>query len=190
MHGWDVSEGCREHDLPGHCYRQHGPFWSRRWRGKLGFDFWSGDRLARLSAWRTKGIRRAEVTKASRTREGPYRAANVAGRCRRGHRIAVLAHIHLLHLLTAACGATRTSLDVRAMSAIEGISEVKYSLGVFRMLTLNGHPGSFRWCSKLREVAPIGRSRRDERQVKPLGLLASSVKYTGAYRKLSVVLVH
>ena len=34
---------------------------------------------------------------------------------------------------------TRTSRDVRAMSVIEGISEAKYSVRVFRMLTPNGH---------------------------------------------------
>jgi hypothetical protein len=33
-------------------------------------------------------------------------------------------------------GTTRTFRDVRAMSVIEGISEVKYSLRVFRLLTL------------------------------------------------------
>jgi hypothetical protein len=35
-------------------------------------------------------------------------------------------------------GTTRTCRDVRSMSVIEGISEVKYSLQVFRILTQSG----------------------------------------------------
>jgi hypothetical protein len=35
-------------------------------------------------------------------------------------------------------GTTRTSRDVRAMSVMEGTSEVKYSPRVFRMLTQRG----------------------------------------------------
>jgi len=38
----------------------------------------------------------------------------------------------------SAFGTTPTFRDVRSMSVIEGISEVKYSLRVFRLLTLNG----------------------------------------------------
>jgi hypothetical protein len=41
----------------------------------------------------------------------------------------------------SASGTTRTFEDVRAMSVIEGISEVKYSRRVFRMLAWRGQLG-------------------------------------------------
>src|SRR5215467_13699539 len=69
MHGWDVSEGCREHDLPRPLLSPaRAFFWSRRWREKLGFDFWSGDRLARrlsVADQRNKEGRSDEVMMAS-----------------------------------------------------------------------------------------------------------------------------
>jgi len=40
--------------------------------------------------------------------------------------------------MTSAYGTSRTSRDVRLMSAIEGISGVKYSLQASRLSTLNG----------------------------------------------------
>jgi hypothetical protein len=40
-----------------------------------------------------------------------------------------------MRLTTSVVGTTRTSRHVRAMSVIEGTSEVKYSLRVFRLLT-------------------------------------------------------
>jgi hypothetical protein len=43
----------------------------------------------------------------------------------------------VLHM--SAADTTRTSRHVRSMSVIEGISEVKCSLRVFRMLTQTGH---------------------------------------------------
>jgi hypothetical protein len=40
----------------------------------------------------------------------------------------------------SAVGTTRTCPDVRVTSAIEGISDLKCSLGAFRILTQHGHP--------------------------------------------------
>src|SRR5262249_40027724 len=43
---------------PDHCYRQHGPFLSRRWREKLGFDFWFGAEKTLVSQLRPRPTQR------------------------------------------------------------------------------------------------------------------------------------
>ena len=50
----------------------------------------------------------------------PRRAAHAARPSRRGDRIAALAHVRLLHLLTTAAGTKRTCRHVRYLSAFRG----------------------------------------------------------------------